>query len=141
MKISVKNKISGLLSLLHFDNRFTLIFSRIFLRKYGLNIYRKGNLEILVDHNGGDENGTRMVLVSDIYKRHLVQINNTRPLNVLDLGANGGGFFILLHLMNFNLKKIVAFEMNPYTFSRLFFNINHNLRAHAKIISHYRWGN
>lgn len=35
-------------------------------------------------------------------------------------------------MMSFCLKKIVAVEMNPYTYSRLQFNIIHNVHTHDK---------
>ena len=40
-----------------------------------------------------------------------------------------GGVLLLIAMMGFCFKKIVAVEMNPYTYSRLQFNIVHNLHT------------
>ena len=45
------------------------------------------------------------------------------PANVLDLGANNGGFPLLLHTSGIELKKVVSVEFNPRTFARLNFNL------------------
>lgn len=131
--MSWTTKIAGFRSCLQFDNWLSLVISRTFFRKHGLNIYRKNGLEFIVDHQGGDECGTRAVLLSEMYRRHLAGIPRDRPINVMDLGANGGGFLLLLKLMGFRLNRVVAVEMNPYTFGRLYFNVKHNLLGKATL--------
>lgn len=120
-------KVAGLRDLLKFDNWPALVFSRTFDRQTGLVAYRKGSLEILVDHLGGDENGTRACLVSDMYQRHLNSIAGTKAVRVLDLGANGGGFPLMLLLNGFDVVKAVCVEMNPPTCLRLRVNLATNL--------------
>lgn len=83
-------KIAGLQDLLHFDNWPMLVLGRTFDRRTGLVTYRKGQYEILVDHHGGDENGTRACIVSDMYRRHLNSIGIRGPVRLLDLGAKWG---------------------------------------------------
>lgn len=53
-------------------------------------------------------------------------MNLNSPMNVFDLGANNGGFPILLKLCKFQLKKVVCVEMNPATFTRLKCNVERN---------------
>jgi FkbM family methyltransferase len=127
----IAQKLSGLKALLQFDNWPMLILARTFDRPTGLITYRKGPLEILVDHHGGDENGTRACLVSDMYRKHLSTLGTARPLSVLDLGANGGGFPLLLLLDGFEVAHAVCVEMNPSTALRLRVNLDTNLNGHA----------
>jgi hypothetical protein len=62
-----------------------LLLARTFDRHTGLATYRKGALEVLADHHGGDENGTRARLASDMYQRHLSRIATKGAIRVLDL--------------------------------------------------------
>lgn len=121
------DKIDGLKSIWKFDNRWQLLLSRLFFREQGLNIYRLRGMNILVDHQAGDESGTRHVLVSSMYQQFLPQMTFAKPINVLDLGANGGGFALMLKQSGVALKKVVAVEFNPNTYSRLHFNLTQNL--------------
>ena len=83
-------------------------------------------IDILADHAGGDANGAREVLTSPMYRRFLPKMNLEQPVNVLDLGANNGGFPLLLLACDIDLKKVVSVEFNPRTFSRLSFNLLRN---------------
>lgn len=129
--MGIAQKISGFGALLQFDNWPMLILARAFDRRTGLVTYRKGSLEVLVDHHGGDENGTRACLVSDMYRKHLQSMDRSRPVRVLDLGANGGGFPLLLLLEGFEVVQAVCVEMNPPTALRLFVNLDTNLNGRA----------
>ena len=124
--MSVITKFVGLKSLLSFDNKWELLFNRLIFRR-GLNIYMYRGMEILIDHAGGDANGTRLCLTSDMYKRYLSMMKLSSPVTILDLGANGGGFPLLLNAEGIPLRKLVCIEMNPNTWQRLEFNIQHNL--------------
>ncbi len=125
--MSISQKLAGLAILLKFDNWPVLLLARIFDRRTGLVVYRKASLEVLVDHRGGDENGTRTCLASDMYSRHLRRIPKNGPERVLDLGANGGGFPLLLRLEGRELDRVVSVEMNPPTYLRLLVNLSANL--------------
>lgn len=120
-------KFNGLKQLLYFDNWVQLIFNRIFFRKTGTNIYRVKKLELLVDHSAGDENSIRTCIVTPMYKRVINELELSPSLNILDLGANSGGFTLMLRFMGFEIKKVVAVELNPNTFTRLRFNLERNL--------------
>ena len=128
-------KIAGLQDLLHFDNWPMLVLGRTFDRRTGLVTYRKGRYEILVDHHGGDENGTRACVVSDMYRRHLNSIGIRGPVRVLDLGANGGGFPLMLLLNGYDIAQAVCVEMNPLTSLRLRINLATNLGSRATAIN------
>ena len=66
-----------------------LVFS---LERERLQIYKFNGLEILTDHDAGDTNGAREVLTSPMYRRFLPKMRFEAPANILDLGANNGGF-------------------------------------------------
>ena len=124
-------RLAGLETLLQFDNWPILVLGRVFDRKTGLVTYRKQGLEILVDHRGGDENGTRACIVSPMYRRHLAGLALSGPLRVLDLGANGGGFPLMLRLAGFDIAQVVCVEMNRPTWLRLMINLATNLNVNA----------
>ncbi len=125
--MSFRNKLGGIRILLKFDNWPMLVMNRLLDRRTGLVVYRKDGLEVLVDHRGGDENGTRACLASDMYRSHLAKIRGSGPLRVLDLGANGGGFPLLLRLEKIDLAQVVCVEMNRSTYLRLLVNLEINL--------------
>ena len=131
----ILNKLAGFMVMFKFNNTLSLIFSRLFGRRYGLNVYRIDGMDIIIDHDGGDENGTRACIVSGMYRRHLVRLSRDKVVNLLDLGANGGGFVLLLKLLGFQFNKIVALEMNPYTFSRMYFNVVHNVQGEKILLN------
>lgn len=125
--MSLKTKVQGLKEVWQFDNRWWLTVTKTFFPKERLHIYRYKNIEILIDQSAGDANGAREVLTSPMYRRFLPQMNLRAPLNLLDCGANNGGFPLLFQAENLLLKKVVSIELNPKTYSRLRFNLERNL--------------
>jgi FkbM family methyltransferase len=125
--MSLKNKINGLREIWHFDNRWHLLVSRLFFRHERVIIYRLKGMNILVDHLAGDANGAREVIVSPMYRQFIPGMRLEQPINVLDIGANNGGFPLMLRSQEISLKKLACVEFNPNTFSRLRFNIERNL--------------
>jgi len=118
-----------------FDNWPMLFLSRVFDRKTGFVGYRKNGMDILVDHLGDDENGTRMCIATNMYRKYLPTFILPKRVNVLDLGANGGGFTLMIRLAGFELARAVCVEMNPLTFLRLHLNLTTNLRPAAIAIN------
>lgn len=129
--MSLRNKLRGIGEVWAFDNRIWLTFTKTFFRNENLQIYRYKGAEILTDHAGGDANGAREVLSSPMYRRFLPKMRLDKPVNVLDLGANNGGFPLLLATSGVKLKKVVSVEFNPHTFVRLQFNLLRNLDCEA----------
>lgn len=127
--MSLLNKFNGFRKIWAFDNRFWLLITKIFFRREDLHIYRYKGFEILVDHAGGDANGARDLLTSPMYRRFLPQLELAQPAKVLDLGANNGGFPLLLATEGIELGKVVSVEFNPHTFTRLHFNLTRNLNC------------
>ncbi len=82
----------------------------------------------MIDHSSGDVNGARDVLTSDMYRRYLNKLDRNKNITVLDLGANNGGFPLLLKPEKFILEKILCVELNPQTFTRLRFNLEKNFK-------------
>ncbi|MDW8466738.1 MAG: FkbM family methyltransferase [Chloroherpetonaceae bacterium] len=127
--MALSDKLDGLKSIWKFDNRWQLLLSRLLFRKNGLNVYCLDEMKILIDHSAGDESGTRHVLVSPMYQQFLAKMTFPNSINVLDLGGNGGGFALMLQHRKIPLKKVVAVEFNPYTHSRMTFNLRQNLEC------------
>lgn len=111
-----------------FDNRWHIALTRIFFPAEKTQFYRYKGLDILIDRSAGDANGAREVLTSDMYRQYLPLIKNKTGVTVLDLGANNGGFPLLLKAEGFDLEKIVCVELNPQTFGRLRFNLERNFK-------------
>jgi FkbM family methyltransferase len=130
-----KLRLKGLWAILAFDNWPVILFSRLFDRNSGFIVYRKKGLDILVDRLGGDENGTRMCIASDMYRKYLPSFALSEPANVLDLGANGGGFPLMLRIEEIEMALAVCVEMNPLTYLRLQLNLTTNLRSSAVAIN------
>lgn len=128
-------KYEGLRAILAFDNWPAVLFARLFDRGTGFVVYRKRGFDILIDHGGGDENGTRSCIATDMYRRYLPHFDLPRPARVLDLGANGGGFPLMLRIEGIKLARVVSVEMNPLTFLRLQLNLVTNLGAPAIAIN------
>ena len=123
---SILSKIQGIYEILSFDNRWEILFNRLLFPKTGLIVYRRKNVEVLIDHLAGDVNGMRMCLVSDMYYRYVKKMNLPSKLSVFDIGANSGGFPLMLKLNNFEIENLTCVEMNPNTFARLQLNIQKN---------------
>jgi FkbM family methyltransferase len=130
-----KHKFGGLRLILAFDNWPAVLFARLFDRKTGFVAYRKNGLDILIDHRGDDENGTRMCIATDMYRKYLPFFVLPGPTRVLDLGANGGGFPLMLKIEGVELTRIVCVEMNPMTFQRLQLNLATNLGSRGVAIN------
>ena len=131
--MSIINKINGVREILQFDNSIEIIRKRL----AGENeiVYQIGDLEILVDHSAGDANGAREVLTSNMYRRFFPLIDTSHPLNVLDIGANNGGFALLLKYEGIPIRKLVALEFNPATFKRLQTNIENNFDEETLLLN------
>jgi FkbM family methyltransferase len=124
--MSLTNKLNGLKEIWYFDNRWQLLFSRLFFRHERINIYRLKGMNILVDHLAGDANGAREIIVSPMYRQFIPSMKLDAPVNVLDIGANNGGFPLMLRANEVRLKKVVSVEFNPNTFMRMRFNLERN---------------
>ncbi len=125
--MSLLTKVNGLREVWKFDNRVWLTLTKTLFRQEKLQVYRYKGLDILIDHAAGDANGAREVLTSPMYRQFLPKLKFDGPANVLDLGANNGGFPLLLATSGIELKKVVSVELNPRTHTRLYFNLTRNL--------------
>lgn len=126
-----KHAFRGLEAVLFFDNWPILLLGRLCDRKTGMVIYRKQGLDILVDHRGGDQCGTRMCIATDTYRKYLPLFHLSGPVRVLDLGANGGGFPLMLSIAGLQIARAVCVEMSPLTYQRLALNLMTNLGSSA----------
>ena len=129
MQQFIKKKLFGFIEILNFKNKNQLIINRVFFKSNPLNVYLMGKFKILVDHEAGDENGVRLVITSPMYKLFLKHIKKKSEISVFDIGANVGGFPLMLEINKYKIKKLVSVEFNPLTFTRLNFNILYNLNC------------
>lgn len=120
------NKLHGLWSILKFDNWLQLVMERALFHP-SLSVYEFKGMQILIDHDGGEAPGTRACLASNMYRDLLCALPRNAPINVIDLGANGGGFAMLLAAEGFSIRKLLAVEMHPRTFQQLQFNVRRNI--------------
>lgn len=127
----LRNKWLGLGEVLQFSNRLELLLGLTFFRATGVKIYRFGRYQFLCDHDQGDENSIRAAVATPMYRELISDLPVDRPLTVLDLGANAGGFVALLLARGHRLRQVWAVEMNPFTCQRLAFNLGHNLGSSA----------
>ncbi len=133
--MNIRNKINGIREIMRFDNRWEIIGKRLFEPNVNEITYRIGELAILTDHSSGDANGAREVITSKMYRQLLPLLDRTKPLNVLDIGANNGGFPLLLKLEGFEFNRLAAVEFNPSTFERLKTNIENNFGVGYKLLN------
>ncbi len=131
--MSIQSKFRGFKEIWQFDNRIWLTLSKTFFPGENLQIYRYKGMDILIDHAAGDANGAREILTSPMYRRFIPRMKFDGAINVLDLGANNGGFPLLLNAAGILLKKVVSLELNPKTYTRLRFNLERNL--HCQVIA------
>lgn len=133
--MSLATKLRGLRQILHFDNRLHLVLQRLFFRADTLGVYKMGGLEFVVDHAAGDPSGAPDVLTQPMYADHLAHLTPADAVNVLDIGANTGGFALLLARHGVRFKRLVAVELNPRTCIRLRFNLERNLSGEVLVLN------
>jgi FkbM family methyltransferase len=128
----IRHRWEGLQGLMQFDNWPLLIIQRCCFQTPM--VYRKRNVRFLVDRASGDQHGLTDCVTRDIYSRYFPSLTKDRPLRVLDLGANIGGFGLALILAGFEIERIVAVEMNLRTHARLAYNLVNNIGSKAALV-------
>lgn len=118
--------VKNLFNLLKLDNGIEVVIRRLFFRKTGMVTCRWKGLEFIVDYRGRDECGIFPCIFDGMYQ-HYVELMDLGPApRILDLGANAGGFILMLGGYQRSLAKVVAVEMNPATLTRLQLNMIRN---------------
>jgi FkbM family methyltransferase len=107
----------------------------VFFRSDTLAVYRVGGLEFVVDHDAGDPSGAPDVLTQPMYADYLGHLTPAHAVNVLDIGANTGGFSLLLARHGVRFNRLVAVELNPRTCIRLRFNLERNLGGDIDVLN------
>jgi FkbM family methyltransferase len=128
----IRHRWYGLQATMQFDNWPFLVIQRCCF--HTPMVYRKRDVRFLVDRAGGDQHGLIECVARDMYSRHFSHLTKGRPLRVLDLGANSGGFGLALILAGFEIERIVAVEMNLRTHARLAFNLINNIGSKAALV-------
>ncbi len=110
----------------NFSNRLELTLGRMVFRDTQLQVHRVGDKHMVLDHRAADAGSIRGCVSSPMYWELLDKVSLPKDLTVLDIGANVGGFPLLLHARGHGFKELTCVELNPATFIRLHFNILNN---------------
>lgn len=113
--------------MLAFDNWLSIVVDRLLHPSARRMVYRMKGLEIVVDRSSGDIPSIRTCLATPMYRSLLAGVPLPEGPRVLDLGANVGGFSLLLRAMGLRPSRLVAVEFNPNTAIRLQYNLATNL--------------
>ena len=124
--MSLSTKWNAFREMMKMDNGIGLVVSRLIFPRRKVQICRFKGLEFVTDLSKGDANGARSVLATDEYRKFLGFMDLPEGINVLDLGANNGGFPLLLASEGRTFRKLVCVEFNPDTFERLQQNLEMN---------------
>jgi FkbM family methyltransferase len=128
----IRHRWAGLQALMQFDNWPFLVIQRCCFQT--AMVFQKRDVHFLVDRAGGDQYGLIECVSRDMYSRYFRHLTKSRPLRIVDLGANSGGFGLALILAGFEIERIVAVEMNLRTYARLAFNLVNNLGSKATLV-------
>jgi len=120
-------KLQTLRNIFRFSNPLQLLVNRTLFSRTGPTIYRHGELQFLVDHHAGDQDGPRSCVEPGLYDPFFDVIQWNGPVTFLDLGANAGGFVLGLLKNGQGIGMGVAVELNPLTWARLIYNIYSNV--------------
>lgn len=131
----LKNKLRGVRELFYFDNWFQLLVNNILFRHQPLQVYRKGKMNMISDKSKGDVMGLRSVIASPMYRVFLSDMQLPAEISLLDIGANVGGFALMLKKNGHNPTAYVGVEMHPQTFARLSMNILNNLDGNPQLLN------
>lgn len=133
--MGIATKLKAFRAMRQMDNGWQLVLNRLLFSSESIQMCRFKGLEFITDLSGGDANGAREVLTSDEYRKFLGSMDLSGALRVLDIGANNGGFPLLLASEGHEFEKLVCVEMNPQTAGRLAYNIGRNFPAVAETVN------
>jgi FkbM family methyltransferase len=114
-------------NIFQFKNPLQILCNRLFFGSTGPSIYRYKTLQFIVDHDSGDQDGPRSCVVPGLYDPFFDVIEADGPLNIIDMGANAGGFVLALLKNGQTVGRGVSVELNPVTWSRLIYNVYANV--------------
>ena len=131
----MSERLSRIKRLLRFDNYAQLFIDRIFFRQTRLQVYRFGKYEAIVDHRAADAGSIVNCLAGDMYQQFMDKIDLPKKATIVDLGANVGGFSLMLLAAGHDIERLLCVEFNPRTYERLRFNIRTNFEIDAHVIN------
>ncbi|REJ78513.1 MAG: FkbM family methyltransferase [Acidobacteria bacterium] len=133
--MGLSTKLKAFKAMRQMDNGWQLLLNRIVFPNEPIQMCRYKGLEFITDLAGGDANGARELLTSDEYRRFFPELQFSGPISVLDIGANNGGFPLLLASEGYQIDKLACVELNPVTASRLEYNVTRNFGEAATIVN------
>ena len=113
------NRLRRIKTLLRFDNWIELLISRTFFRRTRFVTYRIQGIAAIVDHRSADTGSILHCLATDSYSQFLEKMDLSGPTCVVDIGANAGGFSLLMKMYGCEIERLLCVEMNPNTHARL----------------------
>jgi len=123
----------GLRRTLRFGNSIQILVNRTLFPSRGVVSYKHGELDFLVDHDAGDQDGPRACVEPGLYDPFLAATDLAGEIRVLDLGAQAGGFLLALRKAGLGIAKGVCVELH-HTWSRLVYNAYRNVPgAHERL--------
>ena len=137
--LSIRKHALNFLQICAFDNWAEMLVQRIFFRRTQVQVHRLGKIQAVVDHRGADAGSIRTCLCTPMYTQFLDNVQLPRSISVLDIGANVGGFTLLLAHRGHHMRKVVCVELNPNTYERLRFNVLTNVGLHCHIVNGALW--
>jgi FkbM family methyltransferase len=108
------------------ENRLEVLTGRL-SRGKGMQVLVIDGVSALVDHRASDLGSLSTCSPSGFYGEAIRKMALPTSPTVLDLGANIGGFPILLKRLGFKPAKGVCVELNPLTYARLTLNLHESL--------------
>ena len=103
------------------DNRWETMVGRCVGGK-GLRVMVIDGVEVLVDLRAADTGSLSACRPEGAYGQLLERLEVPKSPRVLDLGANIGGFPLLLKMLGYEVARLVCVELNPRTSRRLAWN-------------------
>jgi FkbM family methyltransferase len=108
------------------ENRFQFLVQRALFRRSAIVPVQFKGLRFVLDYSGSDASGVFPCILDPMYRNLLGLLGIGPGLRVMDLGANVGGFMLMLLAEGYRPARAVAVELQPTTFSRLQFNLFQN---------------
>lgn len=136
MSSRLHDLLSGLSDSLKFSNKFGLIWQRVFQRDNPIVHYVwKGRWHVYGRHQSGDHGSIKEVLAQGAYDPCLNEVCENRSFTYVNVGANVGSFDIAVAARGIDVPYACTIELNPWTFSRLAFNISANGLFHVRTVN------
>lgn len=130
----IQQLVNGLKDSLRFSNGAELIWQRVARRKSPVVHYEwHKKWHLYCDSRFGDHGSVKEVLGQGVYDTYIRQSARGESLSYVNVGANVGSFDIAVAGMGLAVPHALTVELNPWTFTRLAFNMAVNQREMVRL--------